>query len=266
MIRRLTVKKILLIIILIPIGLVLSLVLIKALPANNKPPVLYNLGIKDFGPYDPATGRAGAFVITQSEGPDGPAFYPFGSSVIGADGHQKILPEMEFTGLAAHTPVYAAADGWVKRVSASRDTPGVIDYAFSIHPTHFSKWRVEYEHVVNVKIKNGQWVKAGQQIAEVAPQGYGQLLYRAELTVEKETPWSPWYDGQPECPMQFLAPSVEQEYTNAIIQLQKTLFTHTGLDMYDSSKQPYPGCQVTSLLKSKGKGVVLLKNAQIYER
>ena len=249
--RRLTVKKILLIIVLIPIGLVLSLVLIKALPANNKPPVLYNLGIKDFGPYDPATGRAGAFVITQSEGTDGPAFYPFGTVITGGDGHQKTLPEMEFTGLAAHTPVYAAADGWAGTISPYRSAPGVIDYGFTISPTYFSKWSVEYEHIVNPKIKSGQWVKAGQQIGEVAPQGYGQVLYRAELTVMKERT----FDGHSKwCPMQFLAPSVDQEYTNAIIQLQKTLLAQTGLDMYDSSKQPYPGCQTTSLFLLKSGG------------
>jgi hypothetical protein len=232
------------------VGLALIFLFLKALPYSNRRPVIYNLGIKDFGPYDASTGRAGAFVILPKEG-NYNEFFPFGS-VVASDqqGHKKTLPEMEFTSLAPHTPVYAAADGWVQEIAAQEEVPGVTGYEILVPLNFLSNWVLDYDHVVNLKIKKGQYVKAGEQIGEAAPQGsWAQGQYRTELAISNTigSLGIPWFIDKDWCPMQFLAPSVKDKYTNDIIQLETTLVSKGSAgNLYDLATQPYPGCQVTS--------------------
>jgi hypothetical protein len=231
---------------LVIVGLALLLIFLKALPYSNRRPVIYNLGIKDFG----------AFVILKGNYNE---FYPFGS-VVDSDrqGHKKTLPEMEFTSLVPHTPVYAAADGWVTdiTVAARSEIPGGVDYetdygiAIPLNP--LSNWVLEYDHVVNVRVKKWQYVKAGEQIAEAAPQGpWAEGSYRTEFAISNTIGsliGTSWFIDKMWCPMQFLAPSVKDEYTNDIIQLETILVSKGSVgNLYNLAAQPYPGCQVTSL-------------------
>jgi murein DD-endopeptidase MepM/ murein hydrolase activator NlpD len=123
-------------------------------------PRLVDLGIT-FAPYDPTTGRAGAFDLTLplGAGPLG----GFGRTVSDPNGNLKSLPSYDYY-VQPGTVVRAPFDGvvtWVQRQDDSKD------YEILVGRTANSEWWFDYDHLSTALVDSGATVRAGQPIGVV---------------------------------------------------------------------------------------------------
>ena len=105
-------------------------------------------------------------------------------------------------------------------------------------PIHTSSpWFVSYEHMINLTVKEGDVVKAGDIVGEAAPRiktpDYEFAM--VELAV--------WTGGGPKrCPFLFLAEDLKPIYEQKINQLAKEWEEFIGKDVYQQEDWIAPGC------------------------
>lgn len=165
-------------------------------------------------------------------------FMPYGfviPSNVTSSGQDKANPQPTYI-LPLGTPVRSLVDGIVV------DIPTVWsgDYSVMVGTgDDKSPWRYETEHVINVVVKVGDKVKAGQVVAEVsdfdkgAPPGYGTVeigILRGGQTPEHI------------CPFAYLDESIKEETFRKMKDLFKSWEEYIGdQTLYDESL-PIPGC------------------------
>lgn len=196
--------------------------------SDNEPPLkIKHLGF-DLDYYNPEAKKAGAMDFT---------LIPFEDRLWTDFGYKdsqsgKIHPQPIFQ-LPVGTKVYAIADGVVV------DIPKLYSGDYSIHVAidQNSRWRYETEHVVNVKVKVGDKVTAGQEIAEVGPdnnRNYGFL----DIGILK--------GGNPPehvCPFAYLDDSIKEETLAKIRVLYKSWENFRGdTTIYNEDSMPVIGC------------------------
>src|SRR3989338_3062473 len=147
----------------------------------NKPPLkLKTIGV-NLGHYDSDTNRAGDFVFTKADMTIGQIFSPYGFVISGSvtdTGQDKVSPQVEFR-VPMGTKVRSLVDGVVVAVPELYSG----DYSVHVAASEDGQWRYETEHVINVRVKVGDRVTAGQIIAEVSPhdkENYDGLGLRSE--------------------------------------------------------------------------------------
>lgn len=152
-----------------------------------------------------------------------------------SSGKDKSNPQPTFI-LPLGTKVRSLVDGIVMEIPTvwSGDYSVMVGTGDSKSP-----WRYETEHVINVVVKVGDKVKAGQVIAEVsdfdkgAPPGFGAV----EIGILK--------GGNPPqhiCPFAYLDDSIKEETFTKIRKLFKDWEEYLGdQTLYDESL-PVPGC------------------------
>ena len=152
-------------------------------------------------------------------------------------GRNKSNPQPTFI-LPLGTPVRSLVDGVVAA------TPTVWSGDYSIQVTvdgKMQRWIYETEHVINLKVKVGDKVRAGQIIAEVsdfdkgAPQGYGAF----EIGILHGGG-----EGLPEhvCPFAYLDESIREETFKKMRNFFKSWEDYIGdQNLYDESLT-IPGC------------------------
>ncbi|MCE7936827.1 hypothetical protein DYH10_03525 [Candidatus Saccharibacteria bacterium CPR2] len=189
--------------------------------------------------YNPATNKAGDFVFTKAKFTSGIQllFTDFGYVIEGENtdtGQDKANPQPTFI-LPLGSKVYSPVDGEVQDVPQLYSS----DYSVMIR-TEDSELVFETEHVINVKVKKGDKVKAGQEIAEVS--GYSAHGYDGMGLVEIGV----LRGGNPPehlCPFDYLDDSIKDETINKINALKKSWEEYRGDDnLYDESKEVTPGC------------------------
>ena len=134
------------------------------------------------------------------------------------------------------TKVHALIDGIVV------DIPKLYsgDYSVMVAPDENGNWVYETEHVINVQVKVGDRVRAGQVVAEVSDfdahtyGGFGLV----EIGILK--------GGNPPihlCPFKYLDPSIKQDVENKILEFYKSWEEFRGDEnIYDESVYASPGC------------------------
>ncbi len=185
--------------------------------------------------YDPKTNKAGDFEFTKEKISFNRLFYGYGFLIPGSPDHPaKKNPQPTFI-LPLGTKVHALVDGEVF------DTPKLYsdDYSVMVQGEG-SELIFETEHVINVKVKKGDKVKAGDAIAEVSDYdarnyaGFGLV----EIGVLK--------GGNPPshlCPFDYLDDSIKDETLKKITALQKSWEEYRGDNtIYDESQDVIPGC------------------------
>lgn len=200
-----------------------------------------NLGV-ELKPYDPATNKAGDFMFTKAKFAAGEKlqllFMNYGFVIPAtnrADGKELGNPQPTFI-LPLGTKVRSLVDGTVY------DTPKLYSGDYSIQVQgEGSELLFETEHVINVKVKKGDKVKAGDVIAEVSDYdakgyaGYGLV----EIGVLK--------GGNPPshlCPFDYLDDSIKADTLKNITALQKSWEEYRGdSTIYDETKVVIPGCE-----------------------
>jgi prepilin-type N-terminal cleavage/methylation domain-containing protein len=193
-----------------------------------------HLGV-NLGTYDPATNKAGDFTFTKEKLSFNRLFFEFGFEVpANSAGPAKKNPQPTFI-LPLGSKVYSLVDGEVT------DVPKLYsnDYSVMVQGEN-SDLIFETEHVINVKVKKGDKVKAGDEIAEVSD--YDAKNYAGMGLVEIGI----LKGGNPPshiCPFDYLDDSIKDETLKKISALQKSWEEYIGdTSIYDEANAALPGC------------------------
>ena len=101
-----------------------------------------------------------------------------------------------------------------------------------------SKWIIGHEHLVNLEVKDGDIVKAGDILGEAAPRTFpGEDFGFTELSV-----WTGGATILKYCPFEFLDESLKPVYEGKINQLAKDWEEFIGKDVYKQEDWVAPGC------------------------
>lgn len=205
----------------------------------NQPPVkLKTIGI-NLDAYNPATNHAGDFIFTKADVLLGLILAPYGQVIPGnsANGYKdKTNPQPEFR-VPMGTNVQSLIDGYVT------DVPKLYsnDYSVMVSPVKGEKnWVYETEHVINVLVKPGDQVKAGQVIAQVSP--HNKVSYNGLGLVELGI----LHGGNPPrhvCPFAYLDDSIKADVQKKLLAFFKSWEDYRGdSSLYDEANMEVPGC------------------------
>lgn len=187
--------------------------------------------------YDPNTNKAGNFEFTKEELSFDRLFFDFGFIVpANSAGPEKKNPQPTFI-VPLGTKVHSLVDGVVY------DVPKLYsdDYSVQIQGEG-SELLFETEHVINVMVKKGDKVKAGDIIAEVSD--YDAKNY-AGLGLVEIGVLKGGDSGPPKhyCPFDYLDDSIKDDLLAKITAFQKSWEEYRGdATIYDETNYAIPGC------------------------
>lgn len=205
-----------------------------------------HLGI-NLGEFDPKTEMAGDLKFTKFEFPEGSfdtIFVDYGRREPNnsAEGNsERYNPQPTFLAPLG-TKVHALIDGTVV------DVPKLYSNDYSVHMQgEGSDLIFETEHVINVTVKKGDRVKAGDVIAEVSDYNGDKLDGLGLVEIGVLIPGNP---PKHACTFDFLDDSIKQQTLNQISSLQKAWETYKGdSSVYDEKTQVLPGCLSRDLIE-----------------
>ena len=167
-------------------------------------------------------------------------FLEYGVEVQGPDG-AKVLPTFEYR-TAADADVFAASDGIITKIDYK---PYNQDYSILIQSEMYGEWTLGHDHVSNIKVSEGDIVKAGDVLGKAGT--LGGALGRTEIMI-----WGgPASLGRPltYCPFKFFAPELLSEYQQKVTQHMKDWEEFKGNpNLYNEEKHLFPGCVYETLL------------------
>lgn len=211
----------------------------KTIIQEDKPPILKNLGIK-IEPWNKATNRAGDFLFENKNYVDNKIFTEFAHKIVNEFG-EKLLPEIGFN-VPVGTKVVSPINGVITDVKFYEPSQ---DYIIFIKTDASSPWIVGFEHVYNVRMKAGDRVLAGQELAEVSP-SYGKTEFgNVEINV-----WTASQNIIKYCPFDFLDESLKPTYEEKINQLARDWEEFIGKDVYKQENWVAPGCLLDKIQES----------------
>ena len=208
---------------------------------KEKLPVLKSLGV-NIKPWNKETNLAGDFIFTKDllfdDGfiKNEKVFLEFGASENNLVNHKIGIEYWYF--LTPGTKVYAASDGVVSIFYIEHTK----DWGVNIHPQEKSRWFVGHEHLLNLEVKDGDIVKAGDLLGEAIPGSFSNEVAFTELSVG--------LGGQEIfkfCPFDFLEPSLKPVYEQKINQLASDWEEFIGQDVYKQEDWVSPGCLVKKI-------------------
>ncbi len=202
--------------------------------AKSGEPKIKHIGV-NLGYYDAVSNKAGDFTFTKEKLALNRVFFEYGYVVpANSVGAEKKNPQPTFI-LPLGSKVHALVDGTVENVPTLYSG----DYSIMVK-TEGSDLIFETEHVINVKVKKGDSVKAGDVIAEVSD--YDAKNYAGMGLVEIGILKS----GNPPshlCPFDYLDDSIKEETFKKITALQKSWEEYIGdTSIHDESSAEVPGC------------------------
>ena len=197
-------------------------------------PVLHNLGI-NIEKYNPSTKMAGDFeFIDTSDNYKHKIFLEFGIKLEGLSG-SSVLPSYNYV-LPLGTKVFSPVNGTIETVRyQERDN----DYEVNIVPDGFPKWRVSLDHVINLKVQEGDKIQPGDIVGEPTPRdSFESKRGFVELQVWKATRQAPL--GV--CPFLLLDEALKDNIKVKIDQLAQDWENFLGRNVYDEDLWIAPGC------------------------
>ena len=208
---------------------------------SGEPPLkIKSLGIK-LAPFDPTTGMAGDLKFSKTKFTSGIQllFSDFGyviKAANSASGQDKSNPQPTFIAPLG-TKVMSLVDGVVFEVPKLYSN----DYSVQVYDGKNAAWVYETEHLINVVVKKGDIVKAGQVVGEVSDysaHGYDGLgLFEIGLLNGGQTP-------KHYCPFNYLDDSIKDTTLKQLSSLMKSWEEYRGdTTLYpDESTYPVLGC------------------------
>ncbi|HEX9934943.1 MAG TPA: hypothetical protein VGB38_07065 [bacterium] len=190
--------------------------------------VIHNLGVV-FGPWNPATNRAGDFLFRANEQK---VFLEFGARVADASGGTKELPTFEYR-VAKNALVTAIAEGRVIRFGYQNDTQ---DYEFSTQSSEDPDWEVGYDHIANPRVAEGDMLSPGTVLGN--PGTWNADLGRFEIMINNNA------TGLSYCPFCVFDPDSAAAYKAKVLRHMadwETFKRDTAI--YDEKRHPFPGCR-----------------------
>lgn len=214
---------------------------IKPKAKSDEPPLkIKHLGI-NLGPYDPATGMAGDLKFSKANFTSGIQllFSDFGYVIKAAytsSGQDKASPQPTFIAPLG-TKVRSLVDGVVFEVTKLYSG----DYSVQVYDGKSATWVYETEHVINVTVKKGDKVTAGQVVGEVSDyskQGYDGLgLFEIGILHGGNPP-------QHVCPFSYLDDSIKADTFAKLSALMKSWEEYRNDPTLYPEESTYPvlGC------------------------
>lgn len=209
---------------------------------NDIPPVIKNLAV-EFGPYDPATGKAGDFIFKYQGDQLNKVFWEFGATFGKGTQYEHMMPTLEYD-TDPNASVRAIADGIVRSVAFQAETN---DYEIFVSVKD-SVWAVDYDHIINPTVKAGDTITAGQELGIVGTWNNG--LGRTEITVGKyEQDVAYLY-----CPFKYFDPALRAEYEEKVTRLMSDWEKwRQDQNIYNESENVMPGCLYEMLVEENNK-------------
>ncbi len=187
--------------------------------------------------YNPATNRAGDMEFTHANFFDNEIIGDFGQQDPRTPDPTKRNPQPTFA-MPLDVKVQSLVDGVVIKVVTLYSGDSSIMVASDLK----SSYIYETEHVINVKVKVGDYVKGGQYIADVSPhgspkEGFGILeigLLHPSGSVAQHL-----------CLFKYLDPSIKADIGKKLNALHEAWNTYTGGTVYPlASSYASPGCVI----------------------
>ena len=195
------------------------------------PPILKNLGI-DIQSWDKKTNRAGDFLFENKNYVDDKIFTEFAHKIVNDMG-EKLLPEIGFN-IPVGTKIVSPIDGVITDVKFYEPSQ---DYTIFIKTDESSPWIVGFEHIYNMRVKTGDKVSAGQELAEASP-SYGRIEFgNVEINV-----WTAEEHIYKYCPFEFLDESLKPIYEEKLNRLAGDWEEFIGKEVYKKEDWIAPGC------------------------
>jgi hypothetical protein len=196
-----------------------------------------HIGI-NLAPYDPETNTVGDIVFTEEtlSEYDMP-YFDYGFQVEASSaGPARKNPQPTFI-VPLGTKVHSLVDGVVVNVPKLYSD----DYSIHVQASEDSEMIFELEHVINVTVKVGDTVKAGDVLGEVSDydaHNYAGLgLYEIGILIPGNPP-------SHICPFLYLDDSIKDETNEALLSLYKAWNEYRGKQIYDENLET-PGCITT---------------------
>jgi len=193
--------------------------------------IITNLGV-NFGPYDPATDKAGDFVFTMSANK---VFLEFGAQVSSPDG-VKELPTFEYR-IDPKAHVMAITEGEIVRMVYQDETD---DYEIGARSTKDPEFYVGYDHIKSPTVKMGDKLVSGQVLGN--PGTWDATYGRFEIMINNDA------KGLSYCPFVFFDPALLAEYQQKVSQLMQDWEAYkSDANIYDEDGHVSPGCRYESM-------------------
>jgi hypothetical protein len=197
---------------------------------------LQNVGLKDLTGVDYTVNATREFKTNGLKG-----FYIFGDKLSGG----RVNPNFEFSSLKKGTEVVAAIDGVIGFINEQADTN---DYEVFLQPKDGSAWTIGYDHLVDLKVKKGDVVKAGAVLGTPAVQNNG--LYRFEMQINKDVAGVTTHY----CPSVLLSAGVKDGILADLGAMQTKWETTSKLELYNLESQSPVGCTKATMSVAEAEG------------
>ncbi len=203
--------------------------------SSGAPPVIAHLGV-EFGRYDPGTGMAGdfsfhGFPASGGIGTSAKLFLEFGGSYYpgpdcppdcGTASHMifRLPPEAR---------VYAPADAVVEAIRFDENWQ---DFEITLRPSRQrTRWFLNIDHLLDVRVARGQWVRAGDWIAVAGN-------HHVEIDLNSD-------NGYSYCIFDYFDAAARDEWRQRVLDFMNDWEAY--LDdptIYDQGAMVEPGCAV----------------------
>ncbi len=200
--------------------------------------LLQNVGLDTFDNilYD-------KYAITSYKQEGHKGFYFFGDTLPGA----RKNPNFEFSSLKEGTKIIAAIDGTITFIKEQSESS---DKEVFLQTNENSQWVIGYDHLVNVTVKKGDKVKAGDVLGEPAVQNNG--LRRFEFQVNRKQSGG---DDIHVCPTTLMAASYKDGLEKSLNTMMQQWNTFAGYTIYEVTLQTPIGCLVDTLTPQQAQGI-----------
>ena len=241
---------------------------------NDSPPLLKNLLIANWGPYDSTTGISGDFEFKSEL--QLVFFDEFGRVHSAGTPGAYDNPTFEYK-VPRDTLIYIPIDGIIDFFQFQPTTSyKQDDWELMIKPSRSSDWAVVIDHVVSLSCDrtsrevcdnpltiNGAEIYSGMQISAGDLLGYvgnyedgegGSVFGRTEISIGKYVRVGNQQDFNNMCPTNYLDPSVKASLQASVNQIMASYESWLGdSGFYDESNMVAPGCWYSEIYESQGK-------------
>jgi hypothetical protein len=195
--------------------------------------VIENLGVR-FGPWNPATNRAGDFLFIPNQHK---IFLEFGAVVASAGGGFKELPTFEYR-VRKDAWIVAIAEGRITRLVFQPDTR---DNEFSATSESDPDFEVGYDHVLNLRVRMNQSIHPGDTLGQ--PGTWSDDLGRFEIMINNNRTRLSY------CPFCYFDTSKAESARGQVLQLMRDWEKFMNdTTIYDEREQSLPGCRMNSMV------------------
>ena len=243
--------------------------------ASDDPPLLKNLLIINWGPYDAATGISGDFEFRSDL--QLVFFDEFGRVHSAGTPGAYDNPTFEYK-VPRDTKVYIPIDGVIDFFQFQPTTSyKQDDWELMIKPRKSSDWEIVIDHVVSLDCDrssrdicqkpltvNGQEIYSGMEVKAGDLLGYvgnyedgegGSIFGRTEVTIGKYVQASNTQkDFNNFCPTNYLHPDVKDKILAEVNQIMASYESWSGnSNFYDEANMVAPGCWYSEIYEANGK-------------